>query len=90
MYVQDEYEVVKYPKLHHVKIDQVDIIYHNLHVSCLPMMRHATRHSLQQVMKLHWNLKSLSQSGTIYEFLVEEHIVKSLYNLPDRNNDYTC
>ena len=32
MYVQDEYEVVKYPKLHHVKIDQVDIIYRNLHV----------------------------------------------------------
>ena len=32
MYVQDEYEVVRYPKLHHVKIDQVDIIYRNLHV----------------------------------------------------------
>ena len=43
-------------------------IYHNLHVSCLPMLRHATRHRLKQVMKLHWNLKFLTQSGTSYEF----------------------
>ena len=25
------------------------------------------------MMKLHWNLKSLTQGGTVYEFLVEEH-----------------
>ena len=29
---RDEYEVIRYPKLHHVKIDHVDIIYRNLHV----------------------------------------------------------
>lgn len=32
MHAQDEYEVVTYPRLHHVKIDTVDIIYRNLHV----------------------------------------------------------
>lgn len=49
-------------------------IYHHLHASRLPMPRHATRSRLLQVMKLHRNLKSLTQSGTIYEFLVEEHV----------------
>ena len=43
------------------------------------MQRHTTRHLLQQVMKLHWNLESLTQSGTIYEFLVEKHNLIFLY-----------
>lgn len=29
---RDEYEVIVYPRLHHIKIDHVDIIYRNLHV----------------------------------------------------------
>ena len=46
-------------------------INHHLHVSRFSMLRHPARHCLQQMMKLHWNLESLSQSGTIYEFLVD-------------------
>lgn len=48
-------------------------IYHYLHVTRLPRHRHTPRHRLQQVMKLHWNLESLTQRRTTYEFLVEEH-----------------
>ena len=32
MPARDEYEIVLYPKLHHVKIDTVDIVYRNLHL----------------------------------------------------------
>lgn len=32
MHVPDEYELVMYPRLHHVRINQVDIINRNLHV----------------------------------------------------------
>lgn len=32
MYAKDEYEIVMYPKLHHIKVNTVDIIYRNLHV----------------------------------------------------------
>ena len=52
-----------------------NIIYHHLHASRLPMLWHTARHRFQQVMKLHRNLKSLSQSRTIYEFLVKGHVI---------------
>ena len=44
----------------------------HLHAPSFPMLGHTSKH-FQQMMKLHRNLKSLTQGGMVYEFLVEEY-----------------
>ena len=53
-------------------------IYYHLYVASFPMFRHAPRHCLKQLMKLHRNLETLTKCGTIYGFLVKEHNFESI------------
>ena len=48
-------------------------IYDDLNIPCFSMLKHTAMCRFQQVMKLHRNLETLTQSRTIYEFLIEEH-----------------
>ena len=85
MYVPHEYEVGMYPRLHHVKINQVDIINRNLHVHrelelCLVLSGSATVNVNSRSFPVHPDSVFFFNSNEPHEINASEYgCVKLLY-----------